>query len=70
MFKHEYEGKIYELEDWARFICRDEDGKIWQYDEPPIKSRDEWRLRSGRMACINDDLCSWEDSLVEIERDE
>jgi hypothetical protein len=61
-----YEGKLIDVEDWARFIARDEDGKIWQYDEMPTRKNDEWRSNSGRFWAVDLGLPNWEDSVMEI----
>ena len=66
--------KEIKLQDWARYVATDKDGKTYQYDREPYKEIHEgvWRKRNfinHRMQVVIDTgvLCEdWEDSLVEL----
>lgn len=66
----EFEGKQYEVEDWVKFVARDEDGSINGYEAEPYQSRpesNEWCCRNiFRICSISETFDNWDKSLTEV----
>ena len=63
-----FEGKVYEVSDWVKFVARDSDDEIFGYEFKPklTLGRDWFKVDDGRYMAISGYTTEWKYSLTEI----
>ena len=62
-----FEGNEYEVEDWVKYVARDEDGDICAFENKPFMYRNYWSTDNvGKVHRMGAELDDWENSLIEV----